>query len=319
MIKSYMHQSIILLLAGLLAVSGPVAAAVGDGDYLWKSGRNQYIKYAELDTDQYGPNDHPAQLNPRQIVTALEALQFRSEDFFATDDDLKPVFSVSEARRLGEHLARGLREARPDQDITFVVAKSVPQLMFFTDTALTSGRAFYKDGRLNIIIGKYEMTINEEFERVYDSSGQVSPYTFTHGSRTGRSGDIRQNLANVAGIENKVVNNDPRQDWFVIDVPTAAAAVARQKQEAQRGGGGGVDSEEARQMRLEAARMKKEQRELKLEMARMREQMKSLNNGGSAGGETVEERLATLERLHDEGLVTDEEYEAKRREILGDI
>ncbi|MDZ7736952.1 MAG: SHOCT domain-containing protein [Gammaproteobacteria bacterium] len=77
-------------------------------------------------------------------------------------------------------------------------------------------------------------------------------------------------------------------------------------------------------MRLEAARMKKEQRELKLEMARMREQMKSLGEGGggeagAAGGKTVEERMATLDKLREEGLISDEEYAAKREEILGDI
>ncbi|MDZ7736950.1 MAG: hypothetical protein U5P41_13290 [Gammaproteobacteria bacterium] len=47
---------------------------------LWKSGRNQYVKYAELDTGKFGENDHPVQLDPAQIATALEALQFRSEE-----------------------------------------------------------------------------------------------------------------------------------------------------------------------------------------------------------------------------------------------
>jgi hypothetical protein len=33
----------------------------------------------------------------------------------------------------------------------------------------------------------------------------------------------------------------------------------------------------------------------------------------------IEQRLSTLKDLHDKGLVTDQEYEAKRKEILGDL
>jgi hypothetical protein len=35
-----------------------------------------------------------------------------------------------------------------------------------------------------------------------------------------------------------------------------------------------------------------------------------------AGSASAEERLTTLKRLHEKGLITDEEYQQKRREIL---
>ena len=35
--------------------------------------------------------------------------------------------------------------------------------------------------------------------------------------------------------------------------------------------------------------------------------------------DVVEERLARLKRLHERGLITDEEYRAKRQEILDDL
>ena len=34
---------------------------------------------------------------------------------------------------------------------------------------------------------------------------------------------------------------------------------------------------------------------------------------------TMEERLRELKRLHEEGLITDDEYQSKRNEILGDL
>lgn len=315
--KISFNHSVTVILAGLLGFLAAPAAVAAKDELLWKSGPVQYIGYAEQDTARQGANDHPAELDPRQIAAALEALQFRSEDFFATDDELEPVFSLAQARRLAEQLARGLKRAEPDQDIIFALEKNVTKLLVLTDQVIVSGRAFFKDGKLNIIIGDYDKYRNDELERVYDSSGQVVPYFFNHGSRTDSSGNVKGNLANIPGIDNKVVNNNPRQDWFVIDVRQAATAVAEQRREAEQGGG--PDSAATRQMRLEAARMKKEQRELKLEMARMREQMKSMNGSGSADGKTVEERMATLDKLRDEGLISEEEYAAKREEILGDI
>jgi len=316
--KSPFNQLVVFTILMLSILSSAVTAAMlDDENVIWKSGY-QYLRYQPLDSENFGRNDHPVDLNPEMIATVLKGLEFRAEDsLFATDDDREPVFALTEASRLGEMLARGLRNARPDQDIVFVLQKSVSKLILLEDQVMTSGRAFYKDGKLNIIIGEYERTRNKEFERVYDSSGQVSPYKLSHGFRSKSMGRVKQNVVNIAGVSNKILNNDLRQDWFVIDVQEAFAALQQQRQAKE--SGNGIDTEAARQMRLEAARMKKEQRELKLEMARMREQMKSMNGSGSAGGKTVEERMATLDKLRDEGLISDEEYAAKREEILGDI
>ncbi len=316
--KDVKNYIVALLCAGLVMAAGAAAAAIfEDENVIWQSGANQYIKYQELDTTEFGDNDHPVELDPRQIATALEALEFRSDDFFATDDDLEPVLSVNQAQRLARHLAAGLRNAEPGQDIVFAVEKSVSKLLFLQDQVVTAGRAFYKDGKLNIIIGDYDKPRHKEFERVYDSSGTISPYFFNHGRRSSSSGSLDRNLVNAAGVSNKGTNEELRKDWFVIDVQQAAAAAEQRRRQAE-GGQDGVDSQAARQMRLEAAKMKKEQRELKLEMARMREQMKS-GNSGSGGGKTVEERLSNLEELYEQDMISEEEYEAKRKEILGDI
>ena len=308
---------IVLMVVGGVTFTSANAALLEDENTVWKSGY-QYVKFAPINSDGFGKNDHPVELDRSAVAEVLKAMEFRSEDFFATDDDLEPVFSVAQAQRLGDILSSALRKAKPDQDIVFVIEKSVSKLVFLQDQVLTSGRAFYKDGELNIIIGQYERTRNKEFERVYDSSGQLSPYSLDHGTRSSSLGNVDKSLVNIAGISNKVIDNEPRQDWFVIDVDKAYAAVQQRERQAEQGDGG-MNSKAAREMRLEAARMKKQQRELKLEMARMREQMKSNNGGGSSGGETPEERLKTLDKLLEEGLISEEEYQSKREQILSDL
>ncbi len=298
----------------LLSAAGTATAAplLSSDDVIWKSGPNQYFRYASLDDSDFGQNDHPVTLDPKRIALAIQALKFRSDDFFASEDDLKPVFSVQQSQRLGQELARGLKNAKPEQDILFVLQKSVSKLIFLEDKAYVAGRAFYKEGQLNIIVGAYDVFTNDAYEQLYDSSGQLSPYTLNHGRRSESSAKLASNLVNMDGVQNKVIDNNVRQDWFVIDVDKAVAALERQRNQAERGS----DGEVSRQMRLEAARMQKEQRELKLEMARMRKEMREGNGGGS---QTVEERLSALEKLYNQELISKEEYETKRQEILGDI
>ena len=67
---------------------------------------------------------------------------------------------------------------------------------------------------------------------------------------------------------------------------------------------------------LEKAKLAKERREMRLEMARIRQEMKKNKNTGST---SIEERLENLSTLKQKGLISDEEYEKKRIEILNDI
>ncbi len=315
--KTITNHLIILFFLGALTVPTGVSAALfgGDENVIWQSGSSQFIKYSKQDSSDFGGNDHPVELDPRNIATVLESLRFqvKKSGLFSSGDEEKPVFSITQARRLAENLAKGLREAGPEQDITFVLLKEVSQLIVLTDHVFVTGRAFYKDGRLNIIIGDYDRFKNEEYERVYDSSGQLAgAYNFNFGFRSSASTNVPGNVVNMDGIQNKVINNDVRQDWIVLDIDQAARAIAQQKGQRNKEEGG-----MSREMRLEAARMQKEQRELKLEMARMREQMK--NSGGGSDGKSVEERLETLEKLYDEDMISQEEYETKREQILSDI
>lgn len=52
-------------------------------------------------------------------------------------------------------------------------------------------------------------------------------------------------------------------------------------------------------------------------MAKMRKEMQEATNNKEQL--TVEERLAKLDELHDKQLISDDEYEQKRKEILDDI
>ncbi len=64
--------------------------------------------------------------------------------------------------------------------------------------------------------------------------------------------------------------------------------------------------------------MARERRQMRIEMARMRKEMKELSSD-PVSDKSPEERFTTLEQLREKELITQEEYESRRREILNDI
>ena len=78
-------------------------------------------------------------------------------------------------------------------------------------------------------------------------------------------------------------------------------------------------SKEYKQEKLfkdEAAKLAKERREMRLEMARLRKEMESNNKSSQ---ESVEDRLKKLKELMDKDLISKEEYDKRRVEILNEI
>ena len=78
--------------------------------------------------------------------------------------------------------------------------------------------------------------------------------------------------------------------------------------------------EQQKALENEAARVAQERRELRMEMARMRKEMREMSaEEAGSEGQSIQERMATLDNLLAEGLISREEYEQKRQDILNEI
>ena len=307
---------VVAMLFALCLSSSVHADLFGDEDVLWKSGLNLYIKFNKQDRSDSGktvPNQHPVDLDTQQITSALKMAEYWSKkSFFSREQQANTVFSTSQAQVLGNYLAQGLKRAKSDQDIVFAlsVIKSGGMLK---EKFYMAGRAFYLDNRLNIILGDYDRPPDKGLEAASGATGQTEvQYLFAVGRRASASGSFKHTIVTGGGIDIKILGKKGRKDWLVIDVPTAATAyTARMDQ----GKSKGADSEA---MRAEAAKLEKERREMRAEMARMRKEMAEAQ-GNTSEQSSVEDRLARLEELHSKKLITDEEYEKKRQEIMDDI
>jgi Short C-terminal domain len=319
MIKTFENQIIALFITYLLFFFSSVHAfnlfGYDDEDVIWQSGLNRFIKYADQDETKFGKNEHPVELNQEELKLALRALGIPDDSFFSVDGEVKDVFTVQQIRLLSVELSKGFRNAKPDQDIIFALEKSSRELLGLQDLRFLAGRAFYKEGKLNIIMGEYDFFRSKAFESAYDPSGQAAvPYTLNFGKRSKASKVFEGVFLNVPGIENKRFKKI-RHDWFVIDVKLAAESFLAEKNKQEKPQEGAND----KALKIEAAKMAKQRREMRAEMARMRKEMQDRSNDGSSSTKTIEDRIATLDHLLDKKLITQEEYDTKRKEILNDI
>jgi len=311
---TFKNKIITLLFSSLFFFSSSVTAWFEDDEgFLWKAGLNQYIKYADQDSSKFGRNEHPVELNDKKIANGLKALEYEGKSLLSSET-IETVFSSLQVKVLSQALSKGLKSAKPEQDIIFVLVRVKDQLLGLKERTFLAGRAFYKEGKLNIIIGDYDFFKSKAFESAYDPGGQSAvPYTFNFGKRTKKSRAFKDTHISALGIENKELAGLRRRDWIVIDVPVASKAYVNRENEREN-----PVTKYDKQLEIEAAKLAKQRREMRVEMARMRKEVQAVSEG-STSAKTIEERMVTLKKLLTDKLITQEEYDNKRQDILNDI
>jgi len=261
----------------------PPSAHAASNAVIWERG-DQIVKLVRQDDDSAAANDHPASITRGEIKAMLETLRFR----FADEDPggvSVQVFTRTDIDNLGKAIATGLDRATPSQDLIFHVisARRISSGAFARRNRVCAGRVFYRDGKLNIIFGQIQSPYRKK--NLY---GQISEdfYPRNYGSRTTAT------KHDVVLLQNETVslyqsNGVVRNDWLVMQPgvvappkPSTTSAIATET-------ASGGPSEET--------------------------------IAPSSAAENVEERLQALKQLRERGLISEDAYEAKMKDILQDL
>lgn len=287
---------------------------------LWRS-RDLYVRLEAQERAGAPPpaNSHPANLSPGDLRVLLSSVQVRLPDA----ESPAPVFTDAELAVLGDTISRGLSRATPQQDIIFAIA-GYRRVVFGTlkEARVTTGRIFYVQGHLNIIFrdvqGKYKYLSDRRLDPLLPGSR----YASTNPSWT---------LVPQPGQELYTAAGERRRDWLLLDpeiILTHEDQAAEPAERTQR------LVEEADQLRQQLSEGQTAQQELKQQVEALQKDIRTLQqkkpsgeqpppppngNARPAQGRSYEERLSILRHLRDKGLVTEQEYEAKRRQILEEI
>lgn len=277
-------------------------------EVLWENGPNQYLKYVDQGVSTFGDNDHPIELNEKEVAVSLSLLRIKSKGSVSAKE-MAPIFTSEQAVFLSKILVKGLKKASPKKDIIFVVEKSEQKLMGLKkESYFTAGRVFYKDKKLNLILGDYNRLRNRGYEAAYDptNAGIVS-YNFEHGRRAKKaagSNVFDEIIFEAPGVENKKLKN-LRRDWFIIDLNLATQAYAIRKKEEK--------NEDMLRKRKEIEEI------LGQSFPAVINPTPTIIHQAPVPDKSAEDRLVSLNNLKEKGLITEEEYVLKRKQILEEL
>ncbi|MBP1752051.1 MAG: hypothetical protein H6Q57_887 [Geobacteraceae bacterium] len=264
---------------------------------LWRSGQ-QNVKIERQDTKSNGPNDHPIVLDPDQVKGALAALEVRLKP----NARPIPVFTSQELETLGKQLSDGIAQAGPDQDVTFAVVGQRKALYGFAkERVMTTGRVFYREGKLNVIFGNMVENIGQ-----YDGTSAKPLTTQNPVFQGSRTKPVSRSWALEAGTDMRFYAGADmvRSDWVVLDLASMAAHQAL----------GMKPAKEEPAVVQGPTPVPVEQAPVAVQPAQPVQTVQPPKTS-----KTIEERLRILDELKRKKLITEQEYKAKRANILSDL
>ncbi|MCH7503533.1 MAG: SHOCT domain-containing protein [Proteobacteria bacterium] len=280
----------------------PPSAHAASNDVIWERG-DQIVKLVRQDDDSAAANDHPASITRGEIKAMLETLRFR----FADEDPggvSVQVFTRTDIDNLGKAIATGLDRATPSQDLIFHVisARRLSSGAFARRNRVCAGRVFYRDGKLNIIFGQIQSPYRKK--NLY---GQISEdfYPRNYGSRTVATTHDVILLPN-ATVSLYQVGGDVRGDWIIMEAGVAPAASSQ-------------DDDSRLALAPTGAAVEAPAKPSTTSTTGNETASRTGDKSAMSSAADVEERLKALKQLRERGLISEDAYEAKMKDILQDL
>ena len=284
-------SSIALLAATLCFAAAPAQA---DMRQIMRSGAS----YVRIESQEAGvlPNAHPASLTPAQVAAVLFRLQVQIKSV-VHGNALAALFTETSVRSLAPAISEALGKATAREDISFAISErrsgSLGQELY-----VTSAKVFVRDGELNIIMGEVIRPLRSVINRRSQTSDSVLQPRSGYLSAAVMDqievepGSRRQALSGNTLVENTLIRfpeltGATRKDWVVVSL----TALADEKI---------VDEKTANPKPIE------------LQTAPPGVELGTPANESA----TIEARLRRLKALREQGLISEETYREKQRELL---
>lgn len=234
-------------------------------------------RIGEFTTVQIVPAEPGASPNQHPVRVPADTLRWQLGGVRTTIDGATvALFAADEVTELVEPLAEALSVAGPGDDIQVLSTSRRGGTVLLTTATGVTARVFVQDGSLQFIVHDARL----EFIKDYIKS--TTPPKFVFGSRSGASNVV---LAN-SGAQNR------RADWLALPLTMpgmpAAAPVAAPALPAVPLPAAGAQAPRSAPVAVAPEPPLSE----------------------------VERRFQTLKRLRDRGLITEEEFQEKRKEVL---
>ena len=259
-------------------------------------------------------NQHPIEFSSSELRDALSSLRVLNEAGFFAEEKITSLYTAGQPGLIADYVAQALSSAGPDEEVIFTIRGYSDVLLGVArEREWTTGRLFFVDNRLNLIVGEYRKRLDKAKKNVEGAFGLTEDLrdVFFQSASRNHQGKLEGRIVTTEGVQG-IVAGSGRPGWVTIDIKEAASAY-RQAQipEQQR-------KAETR-AKAQTAKLTLERRRMLEEMARMRKDLQKLQKNDTVNVETLEERLTKLHDLFNKGLISEIDFNDRKNEILNEI
>ena len=281
-----------------------------------------FIRTEKIEKKTKSLNNHPIKISPDILRKMFKQLSYKYDRSFPEI----PLFSNKELVLLSEYVPIALMTAKPDEDITFVIKGPHSSARWsFAEDRLTAGRLFVANNQLNLILGSIQENLQPTLEERYQGNvWETAKIVYDIGHRRKVSeyeGLIVVYNQNKKGIYRK---SSERKDWFIFT--NTAYKQAKEDIDAKK-----MTKEQYKTLQQQIDTLQRQLNQPKQQrnvpsppqqqiQKRKKEPViskKQINNNDNS--HVTEQRLKTIESLYNKGILSEEEYQKKRNEILKGI
>ena len=282
-----------------------------------------FIRTEKIEKKTKSLNNHPIKIPEVILRKMLKQLSYK----YDRDQPEIPLFSNKELILLSEYVPIALMNAKPNEDITFVIKGPHSSMRWsFAEDRLTAGRLFVSNNQLNLIIGTIQEGLQPTLaERYQGNVWETAKIVYDIGHR--RKVSEYEGLIVVYNQNNKGIyrKSNERKDWFIFT--NTAYKQAKEDINAKK-----MSKEQYKTLQQQIDTLQRQLNQPKQQrnvaspppqqqiQKRKKEPViskKQINNNDNS--HVTEQRLKMIENLYKKGILSEEEYQKKRNEILKGI
>jgi hypothetical protein len=284
-----------------------------DGKTFWTH-RYQYVRLVPQDHCQgqgTAANSHPRDLGGR-LRTMLESLHVD----LPKEEKTAPVFTRAELALVTEPLLQAFKQAAPDEDVALVVEGMHPG-KYGLRRCIVSARLFVQNGdELHVIFGKLHFPVDDRYGwNVEPPDYRLNP--FAVGSRCEKAGKKFPAIIATDRVRFHEQEGTPRKNWLTVGlsapqqpVPTAAPPVYQAPPQA---------APPANRTPQPTAPPAYQAPAPQAAPPAAYDANRRMPPPAQQPAKTILERLQILKDLRVKGLITEQEYQEKKKEILNSL
>ena len=282
-----------------------------------------FIRTEKIEKKTKSLNNHPIKISPVILRKMLKQLSYKYDRKYPEI----PLFSEKELVLLSEYVPSAFRSAKPNEDVTFVIkGPHSSQRWSFKEDRLTAGRMFIANNQLNLILGAVQVNLQPTLDEQYQGNvWETARLKYDTGRRQKEAeydGMIVVFDDKRRGIYRKSNN---RKDWFVFT--NTAYKQAKEDIDSKK-----TSKEQYKTLQEQIDTLQKQlnqkpnqRRSAPPPRTRTRQQTEERNRAVVSppkktikqnNPNVVEQRLNTINNLYKKGILSEEEYNKKRDEIL---